>query len=237
MGVERFVVLDVEGMSGSRPYNVGYIVADRYGKIYKKRSIAIPSAIWENIASALKIGQAIEMTKSNVQEILQDMDRPRWRRKYRAMTVEGFTLQFYNDIKKHHVSRVFAYNVSFDNRAIFYLIGIDAFAEMSVDWCDIISGILTAKLLTKNYVNWCFTNGFTTETGIASYKAEVVYRYLTGQLNFEEEHTGLADVLIEYEILLAAFKTHKALDFSPCCAWRRLKKFAEENGLVNEGRD
>ena len=32
---EKFIVLDVEGMQGKRPYNVGYIMADRYGKIYK----------------------------------------------------------------------------------------------------------------------------------------------------------------------------------------------------------
>ena len=38
MAKERFIVLDVEGQQTCRPYNVGYIIADRYGKIYKKRS-------------------------------------------------------------------------------------------------------------------------------------------------------------------------------------------------------
>ena len=40
MAKERFIVLDVEGQQTCRPYNVGYIIADRYGKIYKKRSIS-----------------------------------------------------------------------------------------------------------------------------------------------------------------------------------------------------
>ena len=35
-------------------------------------------------------------------------------------------------------------------------------------------------------------------------KAEVVYKYLTGNLDFREAHTGLADVQIEAEILLCA---------------------------------
>lgn len=35
MAKERFIVLDVEGQQTCRPYNVGYIIADRYGKIYK----------------------------------------------------------------------------------------------------------------------------------------------------------------------------------------------------------
>ena len=35
MAKEKFIVLDTEGMSGKIPYNIGFIVADRYGKIYK----------------------------------------------------------------------------------------------------------------------------------------------------------------------------------------------------------
>lgn len=231
MKSEKFIVLDVEGMSGARPYNVGYIIADRNGKIYKRHSFAFPVAIWENIATSLKIGQAIEMTKQNIQEILQDSDRPRRKRKYKSVTIPEFTKQFLKEIQHYKIKRIFAYNVSFDKNAIYNLIGENAFDSLGVEWCDIVSGILTTKLLTKRYIKWCFTNGFITPTGIASYKAEVVYRYLTGNLNFEEEHTGLADTLIEYEILLTAFKSHKKLDFSPVCAWAKLKKFAQENNL------
>lgn len=231
MRTEKFIVLDVEGMSGKRPYNVGYIIADRTGKIYKKHSFAFPCCIWENIVESLRIDQAVEMTHRNIEEILQDADKPRRKRKYKSVSISEFAKQFAKEIERYQIKRVFAYNVAFDKKAIFNLIGENAFNNLHVQWCDIVSGILTTKLLTKRYVKWCFTNGFTTPTGIASYKAEVVYRYLTGNLDFEEEHTGLADVLIEFEILLTAFKAHKALDFSPCCAWQRLKKFAKENGL------
>ena len=59
---KKFIVLDVEGMSNKRPYNIGYIVADRYGSIYKKRSVAILSAIIENLNNC---EQAKEMTHKN----------------------------------------------------------------------------------------------------------------------------------------------------------------------------
>ncbi len=231
MRTKKFIVLDVEGMNGERPYNIGYIIADRTGKIYKKHSFALPCCIWENIAESLRIGQAVEMTKKTVQEILADADKPRRKRKYKSVSISEFTKQFTKEIERYKIKRIFAYNVQFDKKAIYNLIGENAFNNLHVQWCDIVSGILTTKLLTKRYIRWCFTNGFITPTGIASYKAEVVYRYLTGNLNFVEEHTGLEDVLIEFEILLSAFKTHKPLDFSPCCAWQRLKKFAKENGL------
>lgn len=231
MKTEKFIVLDVEGMSGIRPYNIGYIIADRKGKIYKRHSFAIPACIWENIQTCMKIGQAIEMTHKNIEEILQDANKPRRKRKYKSVSISEFTKQFTKEIERYKIKRIFAYNVSFDKTAIYNLIGENAFNNLKVEWCDIVSDILTTKLLTKRYVKWCFTNGFTTPTGIASYKAEIVYRYLTGDLNFEEEHTGLADVLIEYEILLTAFNSHKGLDFTPVCAWRLLKNFAREKGL------
>ena len=49
MAKEKFIVLDVEGMSGLMPYNVGYIIADRYEKIYKERSFALPENIYITI--------------------------------------------------------------------------------------------------------------------------------------------------------------------------------------------
>lgn len=231
MHPEKFIVLDVEGMLGKRPYNVGYIIADRTGKIYVKHSFAFPSAIWENIAESLRIGQAIEMTKKNIQEILLDADKPRRKRKYTFSTALDFAKLLTKEIRTHKVKRIFAYNCNFDKEMIFNLIGEVAFSALNVEWCDIISGILTTKLLTKKYINWCLTHGFTTPTGLASYKAEVVYRYLTGILEFEEEHTGLADVLIEYFILLTAFKSHKKLNFTPTCAWAKIKKFMREHDL------
>ena len=37
--MKKFIVLDIEGMSNCRPYNVGYIVGDKKGNIYLDTSI------------------------------------------------------------------------------------------------------------------------------------------------------------------------------------------------------
>lgn len=221
--MERFIVLDVEGMQGKRPYNVGYIIADRRGRIYKRHSFAFPVAFWENIAESLRTGAAIEMTKQNIQEILQDANNVNAKRKYKQMTTDAFTVQFFKEIKHYDITRIFAYNSRFDEKAIFNLIGEDAFAELGLEWCDIISGILP-RILTKKYIKWAIKNGYTTPTGLPSYKAEIVYRYLFGKYEFVEEHTGLSDALIEYEILLSAFRSKKKLNFTPTCAWRKFKE-------------
>ena len=38
------------------------------------------------------------------------------------------------------------------------------------------------------------------------FTAEIIYRFITNNLNFEEAHTGLEDVLIEKEILAYCLK-------------------------------
>ena len=91
--------------------------------------------------------------------------------------------------------------------------------------------ILYTKLLTKRYVNFCIENGFTTAKGYIQTKAETVYKYLKNDTNFAEEHTGLADVLIEYEILLIALNTHKKIEVKPCQAWKILDNFCKEKGI------
>lgn len=42
-------------------------------------------------------------------------------------------------------------------------------------------------------------------------KAEVIYRYLTGNIDFIESHTGLEDVMIEKEIFAHCNRQHKKM--------------------------
>lgn len=230
---EKFIVLDVEGMSGLMPYNVGYIVADRYNKIYKERSFALPENIHINIVRSANLNQAVEMTAGNVAEILKDFSNPYFKRKYRCVGNEDFKKKLLKDIKRNKVKKIYAYNVAFDKASLKNLFTED-FEELSnkIEFIDIIPLILRTKLLTKKYCKFCIENGYITEKGNIQTKAEIVYKYLFNDLDFIEEHTGLEDVKIEYQILLKAFGTHKKLDNSPCSAWKELKNFCLLNNIV-----
>ena len=231
MAKEKFIVLDVEGMSGLMPYNVGYVIADRYEKIYKERSFALPENIYINIVRSANLNQAVEMTAGNVTDILQDFKNPFFKRKYRCVGNEELKKRLIRDIKKYNIKKVYAYNVAFDKASLKNLFGND-FEKLEVEFIDIIPIILRTKLLTKKYCQFCIDNGYVTEKGNIMTKAEIVYRYLFNDLNFVEEHTGLADVKIEYQILLKAFQTHKKIDSTPCIAWKILKDFCRENNLT-----
>lgn len=218
---KNIIVLDVEGMSGKRPYNIGFLVADLKGHIYEEYSFAIMPAIWENLETAIKTVQIApkEMTHKNIQEILQN------NKKYQWATIEDFITKINEVIAKYNIKEIWAYNCIFDKTAVSKL------CNLNVVWLDIWSAIVMTKCLTRKYVKFCRKHGFITEKGNCKTSAEVVYAYLTNDEDFEEEHTGLSDCHIEYEILLTAKKTKKKIDGTLTQPWKLVKQFCEMNEL------
>ena len=65
------------------------------------------------------------------------------------------------------------------------------------------------------YRRFCEENGFMTKhkTPQPQFTAEVLYRFISGNVDFIEEHTGLEDVLIETEILKYCKRQHKSMKY------------------------
>ena len=59
---------------------------------------------------------------------------------------------------------------------------------------------------------FCKENNYLTENGQNRYTAEIVYRYLFDK-DFEEEHKGLADCLIEAQIMVKLMNENPNIDF------------------------
>lgn len=64
------------------------------------------------------------------------------------------------------------------------------------------------------YRKFCEENGFMTNHAVPRprYTAEVIYRFITKDTEFEEAHTGLRDVEIEAQILAYLIRQHKKMD-------------------------
>ena len=64
------------------------------------------------------------------------------------------------------------------------------------------------------YRKFCEENGFMTNHAVPRprYTAEVIYRFITKDTEFEEAHTGLRDVEIEAQILAYFIRQHKKMD-------------------------
>jgi hypothetical protein len=63
----------------------------------------------------------------------------------------------------------------------------------------------------KTYIEWCKKNGYVTKTGQVKLTAEVLYRYISRNIDFKEAHTGLEDVKIERLIFAWILRQHKAM--------------------------
>ena len=64
----------------------------------------------------------------------------------------------------------------------------------------------------KNYIRFCLENGFVSPSGNIKTSAETVYAYMTNNADYDENHTGLEDVLIETKILAKCFAQHKRVE-------------------------
>ena len=73
----------------------------------------------------------------------------------------------------------------------------------------------------KSYQKWCERNGYVLKNGRPRATAEILFRYMTGNKNFIESHTGLEDVLIEKDIFAWCLCQHKKMRRSP---WEKLVK-------------
>ena len=69
----------------------------------------------------------------------------------------------------------------------------------------------------KSYEKFCVENGYLTKKRNLQTSAEVVYRFLTSNTDFIEEHTAFEDSKIEMQIFLECLKTHKKFTQNTHC--------------------
>ena len=69
----------------------------------------------------------------------------------------------------------------------------------------------------KSYEKFCVENGYLTKKRSLQTSAEVVYRFLTSNTDFIEEHTAFEDSKIEMQIFLECLKMHKKFTQNTHC--------------------
>ena len=198
-------------LSQSIVYDIGWVITDRQGRIYEQRSFLIYEvfvAMKDVMASAYyaeKIPMYWEQVKTGQRKLV------------RFQTMYN---QFWNDVKTYNVKNVFAHNARFDynalNNTIRFLTKSNKryFFPKKIEIWDTLKMSRQTIGKQKSYREWCFRNNFVTKhrTPQVRLTAEILYRYITGNVTFKESHTGLEDVLIETKILVHCFKQHKKME-------------------------
>lgn len=114
--------------------------------------------------------------------------------------------QIAEDCKKYGVEIACAHNAAFDNRALNITQRYQTtskyryFLPFGVEWWDTLKMARETLKQNEDYGTFCYENDYLTARGCRRYTAEIIYRWLTGNADFEESHTGLEDVKIERQI-------------------------------------
>lgn len=189
-------------------YDIGFAMVDRKGTVYASGSYIIKDVFFnekELMQSAYysnKIPQYIEDIR-NGSRVVKSF--------YEVRQIIANLMTEYN------CDKVLAYNARFDDIALkttqrwltkskyrYFL------PYGTIVW-DILK--MTRDTLGKStmYREFCEREGYVTAKGFPQLKAEVVHKYLSGNYDFVESHTGLEDVLIEKDIFAYCMRQHKAM--------------------------
>lgn len=222
------MVLDVETTNNNMNskfndglvYDIGFVVTDKKGTIYAKRSFAIKEIFnWSELMSTAyykeKLPLYYKKIISNKMEIISI-----WEARARIKKA----------IELFNIKEVYAYNANFDyttlNNTVRFLSGSGCrwFFPYGVEICDIWH-IACQVLGTQKTFQW--ENVRNAKNNLIT-SAERMFAYLSQDFDFKEEHTGLADALIESKILSRCFKSHKSINkkINRAC-WRICQKVAE----------
>lgn len=119
--------------------------------------------------------------------------------------------------KKYDVKAIIAHNMRFDykstNGTLRYISKskMRYFLPYGIPLWDTLKMAQDTICKQKTYIRWCAENGYLQKNGKVRATAEILYRYITCDNDFIEDHTGLEDVLIEKEIFAKCMAQHKSM--------------------------
>lgn len=184
-------------------YDIGFVIIDKQGKIYAKRSFAIEEIFdWQDLMSTAyyknKLPKYYEKLNNKEMEKISI-----WQARKRIKSA----IDYFN------IKEVYAYNACFDyttlNNTVRYLSGSGCrwFLPYGIKVCDIWN-IACQVLGNQKTFQW---ENIRNKNNNLITNAERMFGYCE-QIDFEESHTGLEDAIVESQILSRCFKSHKKLD-------------------------
>lgn len=191
----NILVFDTETTNLEKPfcYNVGYVIYNvDENKVVLSRDFVIEQ-VWHNsmLFTTSYYADKRELYVSRMKGRKATLDK--W----------GYVMQrLYRDIVEFEITNAYAYNCKFDEKV--FAFNCDWFKTINpIEHLQIhdIRGYVCEKIVNDDYVAFCEELELFTESGNYSTTAETVFKYVSGNVDFIEEHTALADSVIECEIL------------------------------------
>lgn len=206
-----YLTIDTEtcnDMDNPLVYDIGGCIHDRKGNVEESFSFIIYETFvgMKDVMQSAYYADKIENYETDLRNGLRKM-------------VTYATAKFHiKDLcDKYNVKAIIAHNMRFDYKATAttqrYLTKSKYryFFPFDIPLWDTMKMANDTICKEWGYNQFCQENGYITKNGQVRKTAEILYRYITGDNNFIESHTGLEDVLIEKEIFVACVAKHKKM--------------------------
>lgn len=201
---------DFEGVAPENMwvYDIGWQVVDKHGNVYERASY---------INKDIFYGERELMNSAYYAWKIPNYEK-------QIANGERIVASFYEIrkalvevMKEYEITEVYAHNMRFDlgtlNTTERWLTKSKYryFFPYGTEICDTLKMARDVLGKMPTYKKFCVENDFCTAKGQPRYTAEIIYRYITKDLDFVESHTALEDVEIETEILAYCYRQHKKM--------------------------
>lgn len=197
------VVLDTETVGSVdnrktlRVYDFGFVVLDGKDNIVLSRNWIVREIFYNDfLMSGAYYADKLPQYKQEIADGIREV------KNFAAIRKEFIAI-----CQEYKVSQIWAYNAGFDRDALDTTTTVlsngicEKFLPANIMWCDIMQNAARLICDNKKYYQFCIENGYVSKAGNCKTSAEIVYRFLIGDVAFVEAHTGLRDAQIEAEIL------------------------------------
>jgi hypothetical protein len=204
-----FMTIDTEttnSLDDPFVYDLGLAIHNAEGEVFHTESLVIAEIFYDH--ALMKNAFFAEKIPSYMHDISTK----------KRKVVSFFTARMIvrTLIKRYNVKAIIAHNAYFDynalNTTLKYLTNSRSrfFLPFGTPLWDSLRMAQTSLARTEDYKKYCQRNNYLTPRGRIKLTAEVIYRYITNNHAFMEEHSGLADVMIEKDITAYLLKMNHA---------------------------
>lgn len=206
-----YLTIDTEtanGLDDPMMYDLGGAIHDKQGRVYETFSFVI----YDVFCADRKLFDTAYYAEKR--PIYEEQIAAGLRRIVSIYTARSYVAYL---CRKYNVKAIIAHNARFDYKSTNYTLRYVTksktryFLPYGIPLWDTLKMAQDTICKQPTYIRWCQRNGYCQKNGKPRATAEILYRYITQNLEFIEDHTGLEDVLIEKEIFVRCMAQHKKM--------------------------
>lgn len=189
-------------------YDISWQVIDSHGRLYVNRSFAVRQ-VFEDMPELMTSAYYANKIPAYWEQI--------YKGEKILTSLYEIRQALIKDVENYNCKFICAHNARFDNCSLNttqrYLTSskFRYFLPYGIEWWDTMKMANDTICKMSTYRKFCEENGYITKNKQLRKTAEILYRFVSADNEFIEEHKALEDVDIERQILAYCVRKHKKM--------------------------